>query len=531
MESTNEKKGSVVDVEQRSIDMEHGIKPSLHERHLQMIAIAGMIGTGLFLGSGSAIARAGPVGALLSYVVMGLVTAAVSYTSGEMSAFMPVTGGFTRHAARMVEPACGAATGWNFWYSMAITAPAEITAASGLIEFWDSSVSPAVWISIFLVFILVVNFCGVRLYGESEVVFATLKIMLIVGIIIAGLVVDLGGGPDHDRRGFRNWQHPGPFNEYLTDGNTGKFLAWWSTLISAAFSYGAIQVVAIAGAETNDPRRTIPKATKRTFTRVILFYVLSIFIAGLIIRSDDVRLQVSTGTASQSPFVIAFQESGIKALPSIINAIVITSALSSGSACVYLASRTLFGLSREGHAPKFFQHCNRFGVPVYAVGATAIFLPLAYLVLGSSASVVFGWFVNITTVSGLIGWAVLEISFLRMYYAFKAQGHSRDELPYKSPLQPYTAWFALVFVILVILFSGFSVFFPGHFTASGFLTAYVNIPIFIVLYLGFKIMLKLKIYSTTEIDIETELEIIAREAHRYDEEPKSLPRRVLDKIF
>lgn len=141
-------------------------------------------------------------------------------------------------------------------------------------------------------------------------------------------------------------------------------------------------------------------------------------------------------------------------LPSIINAIIITSAFSSGSACVYLASRTLFGLSREGHAPAFFQHCNRYGVPVYAVGATSIFLPLAYLVLGSGPSLVFSWLVNITTVSGLIGWAVLEISYLRMYYAFKAQGRSRDELVYKSPLQPFTAWFGLVWVVLVIIFSG-----------------------------------------------------------------------------
>ena len=107
--------------------------------------------------------------------------------------------------------------------------------------------------------------------------------MLIVGIIIAGLVVDLGGGPDHQRRGFWNWQHPGPFNAYLVEGNTGKFLAWWSTLITAAFSYGAIQVVAIAGTETRDPRTNIPKATKRTFTRVVLFYVISVLIAGLIV--------------------------------------------------------------------------------------------------------------------------------------------------------------------------------------------------------------------------------------------------------
>ncbi|KAL7908429.1 Aldehyde/histidinol dehydrogenase [Trichoderma velutinum] len=451
-----------------------GLRRDLSSRHINMIAIAGMIGTGLFLGSGQAIATAGPAGALLAYIVMGFVTAGVAYTTGEITAFMPGTGGFIRHATKFVEPALGAATGWNFWYTMAITVPAEISAAATVIQFWNDSINPGVWITIFLVVIVTLNLCG------SEVVFASLKIMLILGLIIGGLVIDLGGAPNHDRLGFRYWKHPGAFNEYIKTGATGRFLAFWKIMLTAAFSYGNIQVVAISGSETRAPRKIIPAATKKTFYRVLLFYVLSIFIVGLIVPYNDPSLAISTGTAQQSPFVIAFQRSGVKVVPSIINAIVCTSAISSGSACIFIASRTLYGLSCDGHAPRIFQRCNRFGTPHYAIGLTCLLLPLVYLNVANNTSVVFGWFVNITTVSGLIGWVVIEATYLRFYAGLKKQGYSRDALPYKSPLQPYVSWATMFVVSLVIIFSGFDVFVKGKFTAAGFLTCYLNIAIFIV---------------------------------------------------
>jgi amino acid transporter len=239
-------------------------------------------------------------------------------------------------------------------------------------------------------------------------------------------VVDLGGSPSGERIGFRYWKNPGPFNEYIVPGNTGKFLGFWSSLISAAYSYANIQVVAIAGAETKNPRVIIPNAIRMTFWRVLVFYVVSIFIVGMLVPYNDPNLGIATGDAQQSPFVIAFQRAGIKVLPSIINAIVCTSAFSCGSACVFLASRTLYGLAEDGQAPRILLRTNRFGTPYLAIGASLIFMPLVYLSLGSNSSVVFGWFVNITTIAGLIGWLVIEVTYLRFYYALKVQGISRD---------------------------------------------------------------------------------------------------------
>ncbi|KAI1266934.1 amino acid permease [Xylariaceae sp. FL1019] len=480
------------------------IKRDLQSRHINMIAIAGMIGTGLFLSSGTAIATAGPAGALLAYIVMGFVTAGVSYTTGEITAFMPSTGGFVRHATHFVEPALGAATGWNFWYTMAITVPAEISAAATVIQFWNGWVNPAVWISAFLVFIVALNFCGVKWYGESEVIFASLKIMLIIGLIIGGLVLDLGGGPNHERLGFRFWYSPGAFNSYIKAGPAGRFLAFFKVLLSAAFAYGNIQVVAISGAETRNPRHIIPSATRKTFFRVFVFYVLSILVVGLIVPFDDERLSISTGTAQQSPFVIAFVRSGVSVVPSIINAVVATSAISSGSACIFIASRTLYGLSLDGHAPAIFLRCNRFGTPHYAVGMSCMLLPLVYLNVGHNTSVVFGWFVNITTVAGLIGWIVIQITYIRFHAGLKCQGYSRDDLPYRSSGQPYVSWATLLVLTLVVLFSGFDVFVAGRFTASGFLTIYLNIFIFAALYLFFKLFLHSRVIPLEQIDFETE---------------------------
>jgi yeast amino acid transporter len=383
-------------------------------------------GTGLFLGSGQTIATAGPVGALLAYLLMGAAAAGISFMTGEVTAFSTATGGFVRHATQFVEPALGAAAGWNFWYTIAIAVPAEISAAAVLVQYWNQSVDPAVWITIFMVFIVILNFCGVRLYGESEVFFATLKILLIIGLIIGGLVIDLGGGPDGDRLGFRYWKNPGAFNTYILTGSAGGFLAFWKSMVPAAFSYGNIQIVAISGSETRDPRRLIPSATKKVFWRILIFYILSLFIVGLIVPYDDEALQVSTGTAAQSPFTIAFHRSGVSVVPSIINAVVCTSAISAASACIFISSRTLFGLSCDGHAPKFVQKCNRLGVPYYAVGISCLPLPLVYMTETTNASVVFGWFLNITTLAGMVGWIVICITYIRFYNGLRRQGYTRD---------------------------------------------------------------------------------------------------------
>ncbi|QRV98125.1 amino acid permease [Ceratobasidium sp. AG-Ba] len=490
---------------QRVADVRRGLKL----RHIHMFALAGTIGTGLFLSSGKALAEAGPLGAFLGYSIMGVVTAAVAYTASEMSAFSPVSGGFVRHTTKFIDPGLGAVTGWNFWYSISINATVELVATCILVSYWAPQVNVAILVTVFWIPMVLINIGPVRYYGEIEFGFALLKITLIVVLLLVGLVITSGGGPTHESIGFRYWKDPGPFQQLklsggeAIEGSWGRFLAVWSTLINATFAYGNIQVVAIAGAETRQPRVAIPKAVNKTFTRVVLFYVSSIFMIGLLLPSTDPMLLNDSGTAAQSPFVIAMNRARIRVLPDIVNAVVLSSAFSSGVSCIFIASRALIGLAEDGNAPAVFARTNRLGNPWVAVLCSSSFGALAYLSVTKQSMRVLLWLINLASVAGLVSWIILCIGYLRFYAAMKAQGYSRNELPYKSPLQPYTAWFALIMVSFITFFSGFKVFLRGNFSAADFLSNYVNVFAFIGLYAGWKIWTKSRYFyhPATKIDL------------------------------
>ncbi|CAE6461600.1 unnamed protein product [Rhizoctonia solani] len=474
---------------ERLADVRRGLK----QRHIHMFALAGTIGTGLFLSSGKALAEAGPLGAFLGYSIMGLITAAVAYTASEMSAFSPMSGGFVRHTTKFVDPVLGAVTGWNFWYSIAITAVVELVATCILVSYWAPQVHIAVLITVFWIPMVLINLGPVRFYGEIEFGFALLKITLIVLLLIVGLVITAGGGPNHESIGFRYWRDPGPFRQLTLSedrtigGSWGRFLAVWSTLINAAFAYGNIQVVAIAGCETKNPRVAIPKAVNKTFSRVVLFYISSIFMIGLLLPSTEPLLLSGSGTAAQSPFVIAMHRAGIRVLPDVVNAVVLSSAFSSGVSCIFIASRALIGLAEDGHAPVIFSRTNRLGNPWVAVLSSASFGSLGYLSVTEKSMNVLLWLINLSAVAGLVSWIILCIGYLRFHAAIKAQGYKRDELPYRAPFQPFTAWFALVMVILITFFSGFKVFLKGQFSVADFLSNYINVFVFLGVYMTWKL--------------------------------------------
>lgn len=252
------------------------------------------------------------------------------------------------------------------WYSNAITVCVEISAASVIIQFWPGAdnINVAVWITICIVLILCLNIFAVSVYGEAEFIFSSLKIITILGLIICGLCIDLGGvGPKYDRIGFRYWNTPGAMKEYIAKGDKGRFLGWFSTLIQAAFSFAGVETVAVAAGETENPRRNIPKAVRRVFYRILFFYVIGSLIIGMIVPYNEPHLlsAQATGKANgaQSPWVIAVNNAGIPALPSIINAILLTSAFSAGNAFLYVSSRYLFALAQNNHAPKVFLKCTK----------------------------------------------------------------------------------------------------------------------------------------------------------------------------
>ncbi|KAJ5913293.1 hypothetical protein N7504_002176 [Penicillium tannophilum] len=517
------------DVENAAGQLEEIIdfKQGLHQRHIQMIALAGTVGTGLFLSSGKAIAEAGPLGAFLGYAIIGLMVSSVVFGVGEMGALVPLNGGVIRYAEIFCDPALAFANGWNQVYSYIVSIPAELVACAVIVEFWIT-VSPAIWVTVFGVVMILTAVLFVRVYGELEFGFSILKIMLIIGINIMALVITCGGGPNHKAIGFEYWKSPyGPFVQYLGyDGSLGRFLGFWTVFNNALYAYSGIENITVAAAETRNPRQAIPMAARRIFIRILLFYVLSIFMVGLVVSSADPNLLDSTGTASQSPFVIAARNAGIKVVPSIINAVVLTSAWSSGNSNMLGGSRILYGMAKQGHAPAIFMRLNRFSIPYVAVGLYSVFMALGYMTLSDSASTVFSWLQDLVSIATIVNWLCILIVYLRFLYGCKTQGIDRHkELPWAAPFQPYTTWVSLVVFILLFFTGGYSTFIKGHWSTETFISSYFNLPFILIVYFGYKFWMKTKIIPLAEIPIRPFIE-----QYLNNPEPEPEPKRGLKRL-
>lgn len=475
------------------------VKRGLKSRHIQFIALGGTIGTGLFLGIGSAFATAGPLSVLLGYSFTGLAVYGMMACLGEMATWLPLPGAIPQYCARYVDPAMGFAVGWNNWYQSSITLCAEISAASIVIGYWNDTINASAWITIIIVLVICLNIFAVAIYGEAEFIFASIKIITIVGLLLLALIIDLGGAPTHDRLGFRYWNNPGAMKEYIGSGNTGRFLGLWSTLVNAAFSYGGVEMVAVAAGEAEDPRRNIPKAVRRVFWRILFFYVLGSLAIGVLVPSDDERLSAD-GTRA-SPWVIAMDRATIPVLPSIINAVILTSASSSANAFLYTGARYLFGVAQNKQAPKFLLKCSKGGVPYYCVGITASLSLLTYMSVSTGANEVFLWFQNLVTIAQLFTWCSICIAYIRFHAALKAQGVDRSTLVFRSPFQPYLAYGTFIYFALIILFNGWVVFTNGNWVVNDFLISYIGVPIYFLLYAVWRFGKRTHFVKASEADI------------------------------
>lgn len=507
------------------------LQRGLKSRHVQFLALSGAIGTGLFVGSGQVLSLAGPLSAFLAYAITGLNLFAVINSMGEMATWLPLPGAVPIYAARYVDPALGFVLGWNYWYQFAIGVPIEVSAAAVVIDFWPNAVPDVVWIVVLWIPMILINCFPVRIYGEAEFVFGAIKLTTICGLIILMLVITLGGAPTHDRIGFRYWVNPGPMGEYLKTGSLGRFLAFWKVFIQATFSYGGSEMVVIAAGETQNPRRNVPKAVRRVFWRIAIFYVLSVFLVGLCVSRDDPRLldaidKDKPGVAA-SPFVIAIINGGIHSLPSIINAVLLSSAWSAGNAFFYASTRVLYATALDGKAPRFLRY-EKWGVPYGCVAITTALSCLVFLNVGSKSADVFFWISNLSAVSTLVVWTSISIVYIRFHQGMKHQGIPRSALPYRAPLQPYLAYFSAIFSSTVAFFNGFDAFFPGKFSAKTFVPPYIDIPIFFGLFLGYKLIMRTRAVRKDEMDFWSGKEEIDRLEHLW-EEPK--PRNFLGKSF
>ncbi|KAG6845970.1 hypothetical protein H0H87_011018 [Tephrocybe sp. NHM501043] len=460
---------------------------------------------------------------------------------GEMVAYLPIPGGHIKLAERFVDPAFSFAMGWNYWYNWTIILPAELTAAAVLIGLW-SDINPAAWITITLAVTVIINMFGAGVYGEAEFIFASIKVITIVGLIILGIVLDLGGGPNHDRIGFRYWKNPGAFAQFSDiPGAKGRFLAWWAVMTQAAFSFIGTEIVAIAAGEAKNPRRNLPRAIKRVYIRmsfaslletqkhelllgIVLFYIGGTAVIGLLVPYNAEGLNLEDGTAASSPFVIAIRNAGIQTLPSIINACLLTSAWSAASSDLYTSSRALYSLALTGNAPRIFLKTSKNGLPYVSIIFCSLFALLSYMGVNAGAGKVFQWFANMTAVAGLLTWFGICVTYLRFFKGLKVQGYDRRRMPFASKLQPYAALYALTSCILicyglnpVMQTSGWQVFLKGKWATDTFVTNYLPLAGFPILYIGNKLVTKKPTVNPKDMDFETDIKEI--EADTYVEPP------------
>lgn len=465
----------------------------LKSRHMQMIAIGGSIGAGLFIGSGSALYSGGPGSLTVDFLIVGIMMLMTVNALGELAVMYPVNGAFFTYSARFIDPSWGFAMGWNYLMSWMVVFPFELIAASVTIRYWtgndnneNASISDGVWIAVFLVIIIFVNIFGIRGYGEVEFVLGTIKVIAVIGFILTGIIINAGGVPT-DTRGYIGVQYWHAPNVAFKNG----FKGFCSVFVTAAFAFAGTELVGLAAAEADNPRKTLPIATKQVFWRVSLFYIVSLFILGLIIPSNDQLLSKASGANSRySPFVRAIQMANIKALPSIMNAVITLSVISVANSSTFGSTRTLQALALHDMAPAIFKRVDKHGRPWVAMTAALLFGFLAFVRLTPKGGEAFDWLLALSGLSSFFTWGSICLAHICYRRAWKLAGRELDELPFQALFGVTGSWIGFILNVLCLMASFYVSLFPvggPDLDAEGFFKSYLAGPVVICFFLGHKL--------------------------------------------
>lgn len=448
---------------------------SLSPRHVNMIAIAGVIGTGLYLGTGRALHLGGPASLLINYSIIGLIVYATLLSLGEMSTYMPISGSFCSFAKKFGSESFAFALMCNYWFNDAVSVASDLTALQLVLDYWKTSESGfPYWIAslIFWVFLLFLNVIHVKIYGEAEYWLAMLKVIAIIIFFILSIVANVGHNEQHEYIGFRNWTRgDAPF--------VNGFRGFATLFVSASFAYGGTESITLTSGETKNPVRNTPKVIKTVFWRILIFYIFTVFFIGMNVPYDYPNL--SEKSVMTSPFTIVFQMVGSKAAGSFMNAVILTSVVSACNHALFAGSRILFNLGLEGYFfPKLVTRTNWYQVPYVAVLVT---WAVGGLCFGSSfigAGTLWIWLQNLVGVSNQIAWLSIGVISIRFRRGLSRQGKTH-ELKFVNWTYPYGPYFVIISVSFIILVQGWSSSSPMDVTS--FFSYYVELFIFLACWL------------------------------------------------
>lgn len=465
-------------------DRPQKLRRELKARHLAMIAIGGSIGTGLFVASGATVAQAGPGGALLSYAIIGLMVYFLMTSLGELAAYMPVSGSFATYGAKYVDEGFGFALGWNYWYNWAVTIAVDLVAAQLVMTYWFPDTPGWIWSAIFLAIIFLLNFISVKGFGEAEYWFSLIKVTTVIIFIVVGVLMIFGIMNGAENAGWHNWEiGDAPF--------AGGFSAMIGVAMIVGFSFQGTELIGIAAGESKDPAKNIPKAVRKVFWRILLFYIFAILIISLIIPYTDPNLlRNDVKDISVSPFTLVFENAGLLSAAAVMNAVILTAVLSAGNSGMYASTRMLYTLAREGKAPRIFARLSKGGVPRYALLATTVVAGLCFLSSMFGNQTVYLWLLNTSGMTGFIAWLGIAISHYRFRRGYIAQGKDLNDLPYRSGFFPIGPIFAFILCLTITLGQNYQAFLEDNIDWIGVTATYIGLPLFLAIWFGYKIAKK-----------------------------------------
>lgn len=340
-----------------------------------------------------------------------------------------------------------------------------------------------IWVTVFLVVLSAIQIFGVRGYGEVEFVLSMIKIAACIGFILLGIIINCGGVGNQGYIGAKYWHDPGAF--------ANGFNGFCSVFVTAAFAFGGTELVGLAAAESVNPREAIPQASKQVFFRVSFFYIINLFIVGLILPSTDPRLEGSSGANTKaSPFVLAIQDAGINVLPSIFNAVITLAVISVANSCTFGSTRTMQAMAERGMAPRFLAYVDGKGRPIWCIVIQIAFGLLAFIGEATDQSTIFSWLLALSGLSYLFIWGTICATHIRFRHAWKVHGYTLDQIPYKPTLGVLGSWIGLVLSVLCLIATFYSALYPTPSATPDpqvFFQSYLAAPVILVLYLGWKV--------------------------------------------
>lgn len=446
----------------------------LSNRHIQLIALGGAIGVGLFYGSSATIQLAGPA-IVISYLIGGLIIFTIMRALGEMAVAEPVSGSFSSYANRYLGPFAGYLTGWTYWFMWVVVGMAEITVVGVYVNYWFPDIPQWASAMAALVLITAVNLVNVKAFGEFEFWFALIKVVAIIGMILAGLgIIFFGIGNGGQAMGFENlWAHGG----FMPNGVKGMLFS----LVMVMFSFGGVELIGITAGEAENPKKTIPTAINNVVWRILIFYIGALGIMMVLYPWNEVG-------SNGSPFVLIFDKIGIPGAADLINFVVLTAALSAFNSGLFSTGRMLYNLSLQDNGPKYFGKLNKWSTPSRGILFSSSFLLVAVFLNYIVPEKVFLYISAVATVAVVTSWTIILLTHLKF-----RKSKSKEEiqkLDFKAPFYPYTSYIALAFLAMVITLMAF---------IDGMNIALFVAPVwFGILYAGYRIKNKRRITASIE---------------------------------